>query len=104
MAGLAISELRTVRQTPVQALAQDTETLLINEHLVSQFKFWMDGQIQSGMRYRHLFFRLVHQFDNNQRHHAFELAWQVALPGEQVVITTTGKQYKIWAELKSIHG
>lgn len=77
------------------------ETLLISGNLVSQFKFWWDGQIQTGMRFRNELFCYVSKFDSQQRHKVFELAWTLACEGAQVVITAEPSQYTVWVSLRS---
>lgn len=77
------------------------ETLLISENLVSQFKFWRDGQTQTGMRFRNELFCYVSKFDSRQRHKVFELAWNLACEGAQVVITAERSQYTVWVSLRS---
>lgn len=77
------------------------ETLLINEQFVSQFKYWRDGQIRVGMRFRNNLFESVCQFKPNQRPQAFELAWQLDQSGKEVVVTASPTQYTVWVNLKA---
>jgi hypothetical protein len=77
------------------------ETLLISEELVSQFKFWMDGKIQTGMRFRRELFRHVSKFKNHQRQEAFDLAWKLAQKDRGVIITASTFQYTVWVNLRS---
>jgi hypothetical protein len=76
------------------------ETLLINEQFVFQFKYWRDGQIRVGMRFRSNLFESVSQFKHNQRPQAFELAWQLDQGGKEVVVTASPTQYTVWVNLK----
>ncbi|MCU0524834.1 MAG: hypothetical protein MUF72_08425 [Elainella sp. Prado103] len=76
------------------------ETLLINEQFVSQFKFWQDGQIRSGMRFRKDLFECISQFNQHQRHQAFDLAWRLSLAGREVVVTVSPTQYTVWGNLR----
>ncbi len=76
------------------------ETLLINEQFVFQFKYWRDGRIRIGMRFRSNLFESVSQFKPNQRPQAFELAWQLDQAGKEVVVTASPTQYTVWVNLK----
>jgi hypothetical protein len=78
------------------------ETLLINEEFISQFKFWLDGQVQQGMTFRDDLFGYVAEFKNSQRHEAFDLTWKLSQEnGQQVVVTATRSHYRIWLNLRS---
>lgn len=78
------------------------ETLLINEQFVSQFKYWREGQVQTGMRFRNDLFECVSEFNRHQRNQAFDLAWQLSQTGKQAVVTTSSKQYTVWISLRAI--
>ncbi|HEY9907117.1 MAG TPA: hypothetical protein V6D18_05850 [Thermosynechococcaceae cyanobacterium] len=78
------------------------DTLLINEKLIAQFKFWLDGQVQQGMRFRNELFGCAAGFQSSQRHEAFDLAWRLSQrPGQQVVVTTSNFHYTVWVSLRS---
>lgn len=76
------------------------ETLLINEQLIYQFKYWREGQIRTGMRFRQGLFEYVSQFNQWQRYQAFELAWQLTQANREVIMTASLNQYTIWANLR----
>lgn len=77
------------------------EPSLVSEHLVRPFKFWMDGHVQDGMRCSNELFRLHQTFESRRREQAFALAWALAEHNIQVVITTSGAQYRLWISLRS---
>jgi hypothetical protein len=79
-----------------------TETLLINEQFVSQFKYWRSGQVRTGMRFRNNLFECVSQFKQNQRPQAFELAWQLTQAGKESIVTTSTSQYTVWVNLRTV--
>ena len=76
------------------------ETLLINEQFVAQFKYWQQDQVRTGMRFRNNLFEYVAQFDRQQRHQAFDLAWQLSQAGRQLVVTSSSEFYTVWADLR----
>lgn len=80
------------------------ETLLINEMLVSQFKFWRDDQVQTGMRFRNKLFRYVCSFDLQQRQQAFALSYSLAQQGPEVIMTVARSQYTVWVSLHGSQG
>lgn len=61
----------------------------------------MDGRVQDGMRCDSGLFHLHQKFDSNRREHVFALAWALSEHGVQVVITSSGLQYKLWISLRS---
>ena len=78
------------------------ETLLINEKFISQFKFWLDGQVQQGMRFRSELFAHVAEFKSSQRREAFDLTWKLSQEkGQQVIVTATNSHYIVWLNLRS---
>lgn len=78
------------------------ETLLINEQIVSQFKYWREGQMQKGMRFRSNLFEHVALFNYRQRQQVFELAERLTESGKQVVVTASPTQYIVWVNLRRI--
>lgn len=81
------------------------ETLLINEKFISQFKYWLDDQVQQGMRFRNDLFTQVAGFKNSQRREAFDLAWKLSQEREgQVIVTATNFHYTVWLNLRSPEG
>lgn len=78
------------------------ETLLINEQVVDQFKYWREGQIRIGMRFRSDLFEHISKFEHSQRHQAFDLAWRLGIAGKTVVVTASAEQYVVWAGLRDV--
>lgn len=77
------------------------ETLLINEQFVSPFKYWQEGKVQTGMRFRNDLFKHINAFSHRQRHQAFDLAESLVEAGKEVVITASSLQYIVWANLRA---
>lgn len=78
------------------------ETLLIDEQFVSQFKYWREGQVRSGMRFRNDLFEYISQFDYFQRNRAFDLAWHIAQTGRETIVTASQNQYRVWINLRVV--
>jgi hypothetical protein len=76
------------------------DTLLINEQFVSQFKYWQEGQIRTGMQFRSDLFEYIEAFSHRQRHAAFDLAWRLTEAGREPIITASINRYIVWANLK----
>ncbi|MGI0483958.1 hypothetical protein ACN4EK_00905 [Pantanalinema rosaneae CENA516] len=77
------------------------EPLLISEDYVCFFKFWLDGQIQAGMRWEHKLFRHCRTFDKSHRQQVYSLAWALMEHQMQVVITASKTTYQVWISLDS---
>lgn len=78
------------------------EPILLTEEIVSFFKFWMDGQIQEGMRWNCELFRHHRTFSKSQRELVFTSAWELTHDGTQVVITVSPDKYQIWLNLRTL--
>jgi hypothetical protein len=80
---------------------REIEMLLIDEALISPFKFWHDGRVQQGMHFRKRLFGQFRCFDRHDRQQAFDLSARFVDAGVEVVMTTTGSQYTLWISLHS---
>lgn len=78
------------------------ETLLINEQFVSQFSYWMEGQMRKGMRFRNDLFEHIAVFGYRQRQQVFELTERLAETGKEMVVTVSPTQYTVWGNLRMI--
>ncbi|MBD2256096.1 hypothetical protein [Pseudanabaena sp. FACHB-2040] len=76
------------------------EPLVINEKLVSLFKFWFDGQIYDGMGCRNEIFSCLRVADHRKRQQIYDLGWALAEEGVQVVITVSDSKYTLWSNLR----
>jgi hypothetical protein len=77
----------------------DREMLLINEALVSQFKFWRDGEVRRGMWFRHQLFGYVRSFDRGDRQQAFDFSARLSDAGVDAMLTVSASQYTLWVSL-----
>lgn len=77
------------------------EPLLIAEGLVTQFNFWMNDQMQQGMRFRDELYRHAARFDRQHRYQAFEAASYLMLEGTEAIVTAGKDHYTIWVCLRS---
>ncbi|HEY9761298.1 MAG TPA: hypothetical protein V6D07_02170 [Trichocoleus sp.] len=78
------------------------EPLVINEKMVSTFKFWADGQVQDGMNCRNEIFGCLKSTNLQGRNYIYELAWSLAQKGIEVVITVSEYKYTLWSNLRSL--
>ncbi len=77
------------------------EPLLVNEKLVSFFKFWAKDNLQNGMRCSNELFRQVRTFGVDQRPKAYSLGWALAERGIRVVTTWSLHGYALWICMRS---
>ncbi|XHX77376.1 MAG: hypothetical protein RBJ76_23500 [Stenomitos frigidus ULC029] len=77
------------------------EPLLVNEKLVSLFKFWANGKLQNGMRCSNELFRQVRTFTFDQRQKVYSLGWALAERGIRTVITWSLQGYALWVCMRS---
>ncbi|MDX2097473.1 MAG: hypothetical protein SFW36_06820 [Leptolyngbyaceae cyanobacterium bins.59] len=75
--------------------------ILLNEQFVHFFKFYLNQQLQQGMRYRTELYCLVSEFDRTDRNKAYQRACELAEQGISVVMTASHFKYAIWKSLKS---
>ncbi|MBL1175283.1 hypothetical protein [Pantanalinema sp. GBBB05] len=75
------------------------EPLLLSEDCVFFFKFWLDGQIQEGMRWGYKLFRHCRTFDKDHRQQVYTLAWALMEHEVPVVITASQFNYRVWISL-----
>lgn len=78
-------------------------TPLISSQLVTPFKFWREGRIQTGMQFRNELFQAVAEFPTCQRQKAFELAWKLSQQHDDdaIVMTASATQYCVWVKIRS---
>jgi hypothetical protein len=77
------------------------ETLLINEQFVSQFRYWREGQLRTGMRFRCNLFEYVTKFSSRQRAQVFDFVERLSGTGKEVVVTASPSHYTIWVNLRT---
>lgn len=75
------------------------EPLLLSEDCVFFFKFWLDEQIQEGMRWGYKLFRHCRTFDKCHHQQVYALAWALMEHKVQVVITASQLNYQVWISL-----
>lgn len=74
--------------------------LVINECLISCFKYW-DGIVQQGMRYNQELYRLLQIYEANERLQAYMVAYNHAEQGNLICITVSKITYRLWLGLRS---
>lgn len=83
--------------------------VLIEQHLASYFKFWLNGQISEGMCHGQELFRKFRVFGAHRRAHAYSLGYALTQQGIAAAITCTGdrsvepdeQQYTLWISLRT---
>lgn len=83
------------------------ETLLIDEQFVSHFKYWREGQIRTGMRFRNHLFECASKFNQHQRYQAFDLALRLTQAAKESIVTVSSSQcmvshYTVWINLRAM--
>ena len=73
---------------------------VLNEKQVHPFKFYLEGEVQQGMRHDGLLYALVSTFSLKERLKAYDLATRLA-ESECRAVVTVSNQYSIWIPLTS---
>lgn len=74
--------------------------LVLNEHQVTTFNFYLNNKIQQGMRYGVALYGLAYRFDLEQRLAAYDFAQQLTETGCSVIVSVD-KSYKVWVGLNA---
>jgi hypothetical protein len=75
--------------------------VLLIQDQVSLFKFWFNGNVQEGLRYRNKLFFKSELFQRYQRTEALELGYKISQKNIQTVITFSQLNYILWVDLQS---
>lgn len=75
--------------------------LIMQEKLVSPFRFYRDEKILEGVNFKHEFYGLVEEFEINQRLQVYQLAWALAEKKVPIILTTSNARLGIWIRLRS---
>lgn len=73
---------------------------VLNEKQVHPFKFYLEGEIQQGMRHNGLLYALVSTFSLKERLKAYDVATRLTESDCRAVVTVSD-QYSIWVPLTS---
>lgn len=73
--------------------------LVLNEHQVHLFNFYLDGKVRVGMRHGISLFGQVNKFAVSQRTDAYRCANELAQTGRSVSITVSQHHYCVWVRL-----
>lgn len=74
--------------------------LVLNEHQVTAFNFYLNDKIQQGIRHGSALYGLAYAFDSDLRLAAYSFAQQLA-ESDCSVVVTVGKNYKVWVGLNA---
>lgn len=86
---------------PTQKLLKMSTPLVIDESLVSHFKYWKEG-IRQGIRFNNELYSYSQSYSVNERLKAYEMAYQQTEQGVAVCITVSKSHYTIWLSLRSL--
>ena len=75
-------------------------SLVLNEHQVHLFNFYLNGEVRSGMRWGGTLYGLAHSVQTDLRLEAYRFANDLAETGCSVVITVA-ERYKVWVRLNA---
>jgi len=75
--------------------------VVLSENVVNWFKFYMDGSIREGMRYKNELYGLVREFPGSHRLKGYQIACELAESGTPVAITASDDRYAIWSSLRA---
>lgn len=83
-----------------QKLTATMHPLVIDERLISLFKYW-NGTVQQGMWYNQGLYQLLQTYSAHERLQAYAVAYDHAEKGEIVCITVSKNSYRLWLGLRS---
>lgn len=75
--------------------------LIIHERETSRFHYYLDGSLQTGIRYKGQMYKLVETVDIRDRTYASLLGRRLAEKGDRAIITTTAHCCRVWLALHS---
>lgn len=74
--------------------------LVIHEQQVTLFKFWFDGTLCDGLRFRNELFRRIYQLDECYRDRVYALSYALTERNIPVIILYSNRAYTVWVNLK----
>lgn len=74
--------------------------LVLNEHQVATFNFYLDDKVQQGVRQGANLYGLAYTFESDLRLAAYSFAQQLAESGCSTMVTV-GQTYKVWVRLNA---
>lgn len=74
---------------------------VLNEQLISPFNFFLNGEIQQGMRHQDELYGHLDEFDTRSRLQAYQTACRLMEQAVPVLMTASSQRYVIWVNLRS---
>lgn len=74
---------------------------VIPENQAQMFKFWFNGDIQDGMRYRNELYYRVQRWSSQDRPQLYHMACKLTQQGADVLVTVDGEHGSLWASLRN---
>lgn len=75
--------------------------VVLSEHVVNLFKFYMDGSIREGMWYNNELYGLARELSDSHRLKGYQIACELAEQEAPVVVTASDDRYAIWIGLRA---
>ncbi|MDX2242682.1 MAG: hypothetical protein NW224_18495 [Leptolyngbyaceae cyanobacterium bins.302] len=72
--------------------------IILNEHQVHRFNFYLDGEIHQGIQHNNLLYGLAHIFNDKERLKAYELANSLTEANLRSIVTVSTR-YHVWIQL-----
>lgn len=77
--------------------------IVLNDHQVHLFNFYMGEKIRQGMRHKDGLYGLAQDFSAQMRLEAYRYASELAASGLPVVMTASAHGYRVWVSLQVEH-
>lgn len=84
-----------------QTVVEMVPPLVLDERLVSLFKYWNQG-IHQGMRHNSELYTLFQTFPVDERLRAYAVGYEQTERGTDVCITVSKTTYCVWLNLRSL--
>jgi hypothetical protein len=75
--------------------------ILVPEHQICIFSFYFGGKMHKGTCHAGELYCKLEDFDISQRAKVYELGCKLANAGNQVMISSASRRYRIWVSLRS---
>jgi len=97
-----LAQLEPCNSLPLnQGVVKMVPPFVLDECLVSRFKYWNAG-IRQGMRHNNELYTLFQAFSINERLKAYAVGYEQTEKGVNVCITVSRQSYCVWLSLRSL--
>jgi hypothetical protein len=93
--------MKTNRKFDSKVLDLEAFPLIVGEQQVAQFKFYLNGALHDGLRYKNDLYRFVKEFRVDERLIAYQFACELILEGIPIIVSVSEHRYGVWVNLRN---